>query len=147
MDREVRDAVAAMVADLRRLERAWHDAPDHTLERTGAKAEYEMCLRNAAPVLLDAAERCGELERKLNHEAYVSDKRAKERDLAERGRDTLRTHLDAAIARAERAEAERDRMRPVVEAAVEERDPMFFACTPLQHAVDDYLDGEPKEGA
>ena len=51
------------IAELRRLERAWHDAPDHTLERTGAKAEYEMCIRNAAPALLDAAERCGELER------------------------------------------------------------------------------------
>ena len=48
------------IAELRRLERAWHDAPDHTLERTGAKAEYEMCIRNAAPALLDAAERCGE---------------------------------------------------------------------------------------
>lgn len=46
------------IAELRRLERAWHDAPDHTLERTGAKAEYEMCIRNAAPALLDAAERC-----------------------------------------------------------------------------------------
>ena len=61
------------IAELRRLERAWHDAPDHTLERTGAKAEYEMCIRNAAPALLDAAERCGEAQATLDTIAHMVD--------------------------------------------------------------------------
>lgn len=108
--------------------------------RTSVVDEFIGCRRISA--LLDAAERCAELERKLNHEAYVSDKRASERDLAERGRDALRTHLDAAIARAEAAEEERDRMRPVVVGAA-----TLEHLETLRRAVKDYVNTAVAEPA
>lgn len=76
------------IAELRRLERAWHDAPDHTLERTGAKAEYEMCIRNAAPALLDAAEHWLNDAAPCIHEADLAAAiaRAEEAEKAERAR-------------------------------------------------------------
>lgn len=105
------------IAELRRLERAWHDAPDHTLERTGAKAEYEMCIRNAAPALLDAAERCGAHADELRaaYDRGLADGKGPNwqqgyYNLAD-GILLLTKERDAAIARAEAAEkAERARV-------------------------------------
>jgi hypothetical protein len=79
---------------------------------------YTDCIRHLAGALDAATRERDEALRKLNHEAVVSDMRAKERERAERERDEARAALSAAVEAAAVGEA--------VIAAVQGEDPGDF---------------------
>ena len=125
-------------------------------------AELIALMRNALPSLLDAAERCARLSESIGLKFNGESVAVPAIDIIE----NVAVQLASAIARAEAAEKERDRMRPVVEAAVaeyraadaanDETEPddtqvqrngrWAKAETTLHIAVHNYLDGDHAKG-